>query len=67
MHLNVEQSFIVNTSSVIMFLQRVAIDTLPNKTIQLNNNAQIRLPSIINLNLSNGSSVVLRVSFFNVQ
>ena len=62
MHLNINQLLIVNTSSVIMSLQRIAMDAFPNKTIQLNNNAQIRLPSTINLNLTNGSSVVLRVS-----
>jgi hypothetical protein len=65
MHLNVEQSLIVNTSSVIMFLQRIAINALPNLTIQLNNNAQIRLPSTINFNLNNDSSVTLRVKFLD--
>jgi tRNA(Leu) C34 or U34 (ribose-2'-O)-methylase TrmL len=64
MHLNINQSLIVNTSSVIMSLQRVEINTLPNKIIQLNDHAQIKLPSTINLNISNSSSVIMRVNFF---
>lgn len=64
LHMNINQSLIVNTSSSIMSLQKVEINTLPNKTIQLNNNAQIKLPSIINLNVTNNSSVIMRVRFF---
>lgn len=61
--MNINQSIIINTSSTIISLERVEINILPNKTIQLNNNAQIRLPSTINLNISNNSSVVMRIKF----
>jgi hypothetical protein len=59
--LNIEQSLIINTSSVIFSLQRITIDTVSNKTIQLNDNAQIKFPSTINLNLSGDPSVLLQV------
>jgi hypothetical protein len=61
-YLNVDQSLIINTSSVIISLQRITVDLLANKTIQLNNNTQIRLPSTLKLNTS--STVVLRVKLY---
>lgn len=67
MHLNINQSLIFNTSSVIMSLQRVEINTLSNRTIQLNDNAQIKLPSTMNLNIDNSSSVVIRVKLSYVK
>jgi hypothetical protein len=63
-HLNIEQSLIINTSSVIISLEKITIETLSNKSIQLNNNALIRFPSGINLNFSQNSSVLLRVCLF---
>jgi hypothetical protein len=63
-HLNIEQFLIINTSSIIISLQKIRINTIPNKTIQLNDNAQIRFPSIIKFNLSQDSSVLLEVSLF---
>jgi hypothetical protein len=66
-HLNIEQSLIIDTASVIFSLQRITINTLSNKTIQLNGNTQIRFPSTINLNLSQDSSVLLQVRLFSTQ
>jgi hypothetical protein len=58
-YLNIEQSLIINTSSIIISLQKIRINTIPNKTIQMNDNAQIRFPSKINFNFSQDSSVLL--------
>ena len=60
-YLNIEQSLIINKSSIIFSLQKITINTISNKTIQLNGNAQIKFPSTINFNFSQNSSVLLRV------
>jgi hypothetical protein len=59
-HLNIEQSMIINTSSIIMFLKKTTIDTLSNQMIRLNDNTQIFFPNNLNLN----STILLRVKTF---
>jgi hypothetical protein len=63
-HLNIEQSMIINTSSIIMFLKKMTIDTLSNQIIQLNDNTQIFFPNNLNLNLTTNSTILLRVKTF---
>ena len=63
-HLNVEQVFIFNTSSIIMVLKKINVNTLSNQIIQLNANTEVRLPSDLNVNVSSNSTVSLRVRFF---
>ena len=67
-HSNIEQSIVINTSSIIMFLKKMTIDTLSNQMFKLNNNTQITLPNQLSLNLTTNSTVSVRVrhfSFFN--
>jgi hypothetical protein len=63
-HLNIEQSMIINTSSIIMFLKKMTTDTLSNQIIQLNDNTQIFFPKNLNLNLTTTSTILLRVKTF---
>jgi hypothetical protein len=63
-HLNIEQSMIINTSSIIMFLKKMTIDKLSNQIIQLNDNTQIFSPNNLYLNLTNNSTILLRVRHF---
>jgi hypothetical protein len=63
-HLNIEQSMIINTSSIIMFLKKMTTDTLSNQIIQLNDNTQIFFPKNLNLNLTTNSTILLRVKTF---
>jgi hypothetical protein len=63
-HLNIEQSMIINTSSIIMFLKKTTIDTLSNQMIRLNDNTQIFFSKDLNLNLTTNSTILLRVKTF---
>ena len=63
-HMNINQSITVNTSSMIMSLEKVPLETLPNKTISLTSYASIKLPSKIQFNLNDNSSVIMRVKSF---
>jgi hypothetical protein len=60
-HLNIEQSILINTSSIIVFLKKMTIDSLSNQMIQLNDNTQIFLPEDSNLNLTINSTILLQV------
>ncbi len=63
-HINIGQNLTINTSSAFMSLATVSISSLSNKQIQQVGNAQVRIPSNFNSNISNSSTVSLRVSFF---
>lgn len=58
-HLNIEQSILINTSSIIMLLKKMNNETLSNQMIELNNNIQITLLEDLKFN----SIVSLRVRF----
>jgi hypothetical protein len=60
-HLNIEQSILINTSSIIVFLKKMTIDSLSNQIIQLNDNTQIFLPKDLNFNLTTNSTILLQV------
>jgi hypothetical protein len=57
LHLNIQQSTLVNTSSIIMSLKKMTIDTLSNQMINLNDNTQIYLPNDLQLNSTNSFRV----------
>ena len=61
-HLNIGQSMTMNTPSVFLTLETATIQSLSNKFIPQVGNAQIRIPSLINTNINENSSVSLRVS-----
>jgi hypothetical protein len=60
-HLNIGQNLTINTPSVFMSLETLSVQSLSNKQIQQVGNAQIRLPS--NLNINQNTTVSLRVCF----
>jgi hypothetical protein len=57
LHLNIQQSTLVNTSSIIMSLKKMTIDTLSNQMINLNDKTQIFLPNDLQLNSTNSFRV----------
>ncbi|UJR17432.1 hypothetical protein I4U23_004327 [Adineta vaga] len=57
-HLNIEQKFILNTTSIFFSLEKLLIQSLPNKLIQLSGNGQIKLPENFNL-IPNSTDIVL--------
>jgi hypothetical protein len=59
-HLNIEQSILINTSSVIMSLKQLMMNTFSNQIMQLNNNTQISIP----VNIQFNSTILLRVRRF---
>jgi exosortase/archaeosortase len=61
-HLNIGQSTIINTAAVFISLERATIASLSTKLIKQVGNAQISMPSIFDLNLTENTSVLLRVS-----
>ena len=65
-HLNIDQSLQMKTSSVFMSLQTIGIHELSNKLIEQSANAQIRIPSDIRLDSTDNSSITLRVTLFHI-
>lgn len=63
LHMNTGQLTKVNTSSVIFLLEKLILDTLSNKTIQLNHNSQVRFPSTLNIDKNQNVSISYRVIF----
>ena len=61
-HLNIGQNSLMNTSSVFMSVETIAIQSLSNKSIKQIGNAQIQIPSSFQLNSTNNNSITLRVS-----
>ena len=61
MHLNVGQNITINTSSVFMSIEKLTIQALPRRTIRQSENAHIQLPHTIHINVTDGSSISLRV------
>jgi hypothetical protein len=59
-HINIGQNAILNTASSFFWLNTLGTSSIPNTFIPLEENAQIRLPSIFSFN----ESVSLRVSIF---
>jgi hypothetical protein len=62
-HLNIGQNVSINTSSTYMSLETTSIESLSNKIIKQVGNAQSDIPSNLNLNTTNNSSISVRVSF----
>ena len=62
-HLNTEQSFLINTSSIITFLKKMTIDTLSNQTIYLNDKSEVILPDDLDFNLTTDSIIVLQIGY----
>ena len=60
-HLNVEQHVIINSSSVLLSLNKTTVERLSSRIIALNGNAHIRLPSELSLNTTSNATVALRV------
>jgi len=63
LHLNVEQTMPINTSSIIISLKKISSNTLSNQTIDLNDKTQIFLPEDLYLNSTNNSTISFRVRF----
>jgi len=59
-HLNIEQTVAINTSSIIMSLKRLFTNTMSNQSIDLNDQTQILLPD----NLQFNSTISFRVKSF---
>jgi len=55
-HLNINQSIIINKRSIYFSLEKTTTEFLPNRTIN-----QINLPSIFNLSVEPNAIVLLRV------
>lgn len=62
-HLNIGQNMTMRSTAGFMSLETAMIGLLPNKLIELDENAQISMPRISNLN--DNTSVLLRVSEFS--
>jgi hypothetical protein len=61
-HLNIEQSTLINTTSIIMSQKIMTMDTLSSQMIKLTENTQISLPEDLFLNSTTNSTISLRVS-----
>ena len=62
-HLNINQNLLINTSSVVMSLQTISNQLLlANQSIELSDNARIRMPPNFQLNSTNNSAITIRVS-----
>jgi hypothetical protein len=57
-HLHINKSFILNTSSVYFALEKTKISYLSNRTIN-----QIHFPTFFNSSLQSTSTVIIRVKF----
>jgi hypothetical protein len=62
-HLNVGQNLTMNTPEVFMSLETKSMASLSNKIVKQVGDAQIRLPTNFNTNISNNSVVSIRVCF----
>jgi hypothetical protein len=60
-HLNLGQHFTINTSSIYFFLETLPFDALANKFLQPDDSVQIHLASSWSLNITNDTTVSLRV------
>ncbi len=63
-HLNIGQGLTMNSSEAFMSLETKSIQSLSNKLVKQVGNAQIHLPENLNTNISNDSTVSIRVCFF---
>ena len=63
-HLNINQNLSMNTSSIIMFLERISIESLSNKLIEQNQNALIQMPMNFQLNSTENTFIAFRVRLF---
>ena len=64
-HLNIEQNFIINSSSVFMSLQTTMIQSFASGIIKWIGNAQVQLPS--NMNSNDNHLVSFRVCIFSYE
>ena len=65
-HLNFDQTFLVNISQAFFTLKTTSIESLKNTIIQQNEKAQFEIPSNFTLNITDNSSILLRVCFSTV-
>lgn len=60
-HLNLDQNIIINTSQVFLSLETILIESIQNKIIKQIENALFEIPSNFTSNITNHSSIKLRV------
>ena len=60
-HLNMGQNLTMNTPSLFMSLETISIQSLSQRTIQQPGSARILIPSSVQLNSNNHTSISLRV------
>ncbi len=65
-HLNIDQNLLMNISSVFMSLETIGIQSLLNKYIGQSGNAHIQIPSNLQLNSTDNTSITVRVSLFHL-
>ena len=63
-YLNIGQNYTINTPQTFMSLEIIDSESLTNKLIKQIGNAQFRIPSNFTLNMTNNSSISLRVKDF---
>lgn len=61
-HLNINQSLLINTSSTFMSLETTSIESLSKKSIKQSGDARIQLPTNFQLNTTNHTAITVRVS-----
>ncbi|CAF1275359.1 unnamed protein product, partial [Adineta ricciae] len=57
-HLNIEQKIVLNTTSMFFSLEKLSLQSLPNKLLLLIGNGRIKLPANLNL-IENSPDIVL--------
>ena len=62
-HLNLGQSFLINTTQIFLTLETISIESLENRQIEQIGNARFEIPSNFTLNIAENSSILLRVCF----
>lgn len=62
-HLNFNQNLSIDTSAVSMSFEITSIQSLANKLIEQSENVRIQIPSEFQVNSTNSSSVIIRVSW----
>jgi hypothetical protein len=62
-HLNIHQSFTVNTSSTLLALGKVSMGSLINQVIPQVGGGQVQLPSMLHSNQTSNAAVSFRVCY----
>ncbi|CAF1309622.1 unnamed protein product [Rotaria magnacalcarata] len=56
-HLNLDQSLTINTSSIFMSMETISVDSLSNKSVEQIGEARIQMPSNLQFSATNSSSL----------